>query len=69
MLDTLRGRNNIPRLVEIVGFEVHTAVLMKWFFYVRGYNAVQFIENQQTFRKDMSPPTSVSENKPSKKPA
>jgi hypothetical protein len=32
-----------------------------------GYNAVQFVESQLTFRRNMSPPLSGSKNKPRKK--
>jgi hypothetical protein len=46
-----------------VGFEVLIAVVM------RRYNAVQSVERQPTFRKHMSPPSSGSKNKLSKKPA
>jgi hypothetical protein len=34
-----------------------------------GYNAVQFVKSQPTFRKKISPPSLVSKNKPNKKPA
>jgi hypothetical protein len=38
-------------------------------YYLLGYNAVQSIETQPTFRKKkMSPPSSWSKKKPSKKP-
>jgi hypothetical protein len=33
-----------------------------------GYKAVYSVENQQTFRRNISPPSSGSKNKPSKKP-
>jgi hypothetical protein len=36
-------------------------------FYLLGYNAVYSIESQPTFRKNMSPPSSGSKNKQSKK--
>jgi hypothetical protein len=38
-------------------------------FCLLGYNAVQSIESQPTFRRNMSPPSSGSEKEPSKKPA
>jgi hypothetical protein len=38
-------------------------------FYLLGYNTVQAAESQPTFRKNMSPPSPGSKNKPSKKPA
>jgi hypothetical protein len=37
--------------------------------YLQGYNAVYSVEGQGTFRRNMSPPSSESENKPSKKSA
>jgi hypothetical protein len=36
--------------------------------YLLGYNAMYSVENPSMFRKRMSPPSSVSMNKPSKKP-
>jgi hypothetical protein len=38
-------------------------------FYLLVYNAMQSVESQQTFRRNMSPPSSGSKNKSSKKPA
>jgi hypothetical protein len=35
----------------------------------KGYNAVLFVEIQSTFRRNMSPPSTGSQNKPSKTPA
>jgi hypothetical protein len=35
--------------------------------YLLRYNAVQSIESQPTFRRNISPPSSGSKNKPSKK--
>jgi hypothetical protein len=37
-------------------------------FYLLGYNAVYFVGSQPTFRRNMSPPSTGSKNKPSKKP-
>jgi hypothetical protein len=36
-------------------------------YYVLGYNAVQFVESQLTFRRNISPPSSGSKHKPRKK--
>jgi hypothetical protein len=38
-------------------------------FYLLVYNAVQSVESKPTFRMKMSPPSSGSKNKPSKKAA
>jgi hypothetical protein len=38
-------------------------------YYLPGYNTVQFVEIQLTFRKYISLPFSGFKNKPSKKPA
>jgi hypothetical protein len=38
-------------------------------YYLVGYNAVEFAGSQLTFRRNISPPSSGSKNKPSKKPA
>jgi hypothetical protein len=38
-------------------------------FHILGYNAVQPVESQIKFPKNMSPPSSGSRSKPSKKPA
>jgi hypothetical protein len=38
-------------------------------FYLLGYNDVSSVESQQTFRRNMSPPSSESKNNPSKKQA
>jgi hypothetical protein len=48
-------------LSVLLGFAVLTAVVM-------GYNTVQSVQNQLTYRRKMSPPYSASKNKPSKKP-
>jgi hypothetical protein len=45
------------------GFEVLTAVIKD--NTLLGYNAVQSVESQPTFRMNISPPTSGSKNKPS----
>jgi hypothetical protein len=37
-------------------------------YYLLGYNAVQSVESQPTFRRNLLPPSSGSKNKPSKKP-
>jgi hypothetical protein len=37
-------------------------------FYLLGYNAVKSTESQPAFQTNMSPPSSGSKNKPSKKP-
>jgi hypothetical protein len=41
-----------------------------WFeeYCLLGYNAVQSVESQQTFRRNVSPPSSGSKDKASKKP-
>jgi hypothetical protein len=51
-----------------VGFEFLTAMVMKnsVFFDIM---AVQSVEGQLAFRRNISPPSSMSKNKPSKKPA
>jgi hypothetical protein len=51
-----------------VGSEVLTAVVKTSIYYLLGYNAVQPVESEPTFRKNISPPSSGS-NKPSKIPA
>jgi hypothetical protein len=38
-------------------------------FCLQGYNAIYSVEIQLTFRRNISPPSSVSKNKPSNKPA
>jgi hypothetical protein len=38
-------------------------------YYILGYNAVQSVGSQPTFRKNISPPSPGSKYKPSKKPA
>jgi hypothetical protein len=38
-------------------------------FYLLGYNAVQSVVSQPTFRRNISPQSSGSKKKPSKKPA
>jgi hypothetical protein len=35
--------------------------------YLLGYNAVYFTKSQETFRRNVSPPSSASKNKPYKK--
>jgi hypothetical protein len=37
--------------------------------YIMRYNSVWFVENDPTFRRNMSPPSSGSKKKPSKKPS
>jgi hypothetical protein len=51
------------------GFEVLTAVVMEnnYYSYLLGYNAVYSVEEEPTFRKNISPPSSGSKNKPSEK--
>jgi hypothetical protein len=49
------------------GFEVLTAVYKE--YYLLGYNAVYSVENKPTFRRNISPRSSGSKNKPNKKPA
>jgi hypothetical protein len=50
-----------------VGFEVLTAVVMKKFYLLR-CNGMQSVESQPTFRRNVSPPSSWSNSKRSKKP-
>jgi hypothetical protein len=38
-------------------------------YYLLWYNAVYSVESQPTFRRNISPPSSGSKNKQSKKPA
>jgi hypothetical protein len=38
-------------------------------FHLLGYNMMQSVESQQKIRRNISPPSSGSKNKPSKKPA
>jgi hypothetical protein len=38
-------------------------------FFILGYNALQAVQCQPTFWRNMSPPSSRSKNKPSKKSA
>jgi hypothetical protein len=45
----------------------HTGEEQRKNFCLLGYNAMQSVESQQTFRRNMSPPSSGSKNKPSKK--
>jgi hypothetical protein len=53
--DTWRSFNN-------VGFEVLGAVA------ILGHNVVQSVESQPAFQRNISPPSSESKTKPSKKP-
>jgi hypothetical protein len=52
------------RNLDYVGAEVLTAVV-----YLLGYNTVQSVAGQPKFRRNISPPSSRSKNKPSKIPA
>jgi hypothetical protein len=61
-------RNKITNIIQFVGFEVLTAVVMKKLCRL-GNNAVQSVESKSTVRRNMSPPSSVSKNKPRKKSA
>jgi hypothetical protein len=45
------------------------AVILLEECYLLGYNAVYSVESQPMFRRNTSPPSSGSKNKPSKKPA
>jgi hypothetical protein len=54
--------------IDCVGFEVLVAVVMKCTYCLLGYNAVQSVESQPTFRSNISPPSSGS-IKPSRIPA
>jgi hypothetical protein len=76
--DMQKGSRNKERCVQLwahmkntfisrAGFEVLTAVVMK--ICLLGYNAVCSAENQPTFRRNISPPTSGSKNTSRKKPA
>jgi hypothetical protein len=38
-------------------------------YYLLGYNTMKSVESQATFRRNISPPSSRSKNKPSKKQA
>jgi hypothetical protein len=58
----------IHNIKFFVGFEVLTAVVMIE-YYLLEYNVVQSVESQPTFRRNISPPSSGSKNKPSKKSA
>jgi hypothetical protein len=51
----------IPKLTRV--FTANMAMLDG--LYLLQYNAVQSVENKQTFQKNMSPPTSPSKNKTS----
>jgi hypothetical protein len=54
---------------ENYGINLIVATLNFEDFYILGYNAMQPVENQTTFRRNISPASSGSKNKPSKKPA
>jgi hypothetical protein len=52
----------IEQFVHNVCFEILTGGYEE--FYLLGYNAVYTVEYQPTFRKNMSPPSSGSKNRP-----
>jgi hypothetical protein len=58
--------SSLPIEEHCVGFEVLAAVVMKSTVF---WDITLSVESQQTFLRNMLPPSSESENKPGKKPA
>jgi hypothetical protein len=66
LISEVKSDKELRRIIE-GGFEVLTAVIMTNPIFLR-YDAVYFVQMQPTYERSMSPPSSGSKNKPSKKP-